>query len=187
MKVSELNRLVRAYGVDVDAWSKTPKDLIAEVSDGSCRLEELSTGIIRHVRVAVVFCTADWRRFLATRPKSNRYREWTMTEKLHIDEPAVEGAVRGICEETGLERSSLIEISENAELYTEKEEDSHSYPGIVTKYRYHVVIATMDPKVTIPPEHCEPQGKENWVGRVHIDELGGPHRLFVDLVARSRL
>jgi hypothetical protein len=173
-----LSGLLRSCGVTTDSWKKTPHALLTEINDGSCTIRNVDGRLVRTVRVAVIYASADGEYFWAARRATKSDGDFTMTEKLHVDEPIVEGSLRGLYEETGITPEETSRPEELPDLH-KSESGAFSYPGIVTIYGYHVVVVVVPAARKEEYDHTEPDGKRNVVKLCRFEELGGPHRRFV--------
>ncbi len=142
----ELAAWLAAAGIDPAAWgregAKQLGDLWAEYRNGESRFVDESPA--RLIAVAQVVLRrgdkvllelaqefADGRRRVRLRPPS---------EKMKPGESPRDAARRCLAEELGL-GAGEITLSEDYQVI-EEEENSPSYPGLTTRYRFHVFAAT---------------------------------------------
>ncbi len=145
---SELGGWLAAVGIDTIAWgqgkAKQPGDLWAEYRNGETRFADdpparlidvaqivLGRGDAVLLELAQEF--ADGRRRVRLRPPS---------EKMKPGESPRAAAWRCLAEELGLTEAEVA-LDEDYHVI-EEEEDSPSYPGLMTRYRFHVFAATAD-------------------------------------------
>jgi hypothetical protein len=154
MSLSDLKSILNKYSIPIDNWgkgqSKGIENLLDEVNNKDCILKEENGTIVRYINfVGVnVFFNEDGQKLKLVEDrqvfKDGRVRRRTMqssvSEKMKIGEDPLESAIRGVGEELNIviSKSQLAKLKEIS--YTE---DSHSYPGIITKYngyRYKLLL-----------------------------------------------
>lgn len=144
----ELERWLRARDIDVSGWgqgaAKTISHLWTEIHKGeSIMHDDPPLRILQAVRVIVrrgdrILIEAH-QGFATGR---RRERGWPPSEKMHPGEHYVEAALRCLREELGVE-------DEGARLRQETyrrnvlEEVAQSYPGLRTRYTFHIVEAVV--------------------------------------------
>lgn len=142
------NQLV-SHGVPIDRWgsagSKTLTNLIRELDAGECSLVETPNGLVRvvgAVRVDIRYRDEVKGRVLKLREERQvfndgrvrvRETESSIGEKRMKDEIHIAAARRALSEELGITLSGAFGEYLGT---SEKEIESSSYPGLLTRYRF---------------------------------------------------
>lgn len=144
-----LRRWLLAQGIDLDRWgrgpAKTVADLWAEIRQGESEMVEhpprrrlqVVRVIVRRGEEVLIEAHQDFR------GGRQRSRGRPPSEKMKPGESYEEAALRCVAEELGVghDRVQLL-----PETYRRKvrEEESGSYPGLRTRYTFHVVQANVE-------------------------------------------
>jgi hypothetical protein len=141
-----LEKWLRAQKIDVDRWgrgaAKTVENLWAEINHGETRLQEDPLRrLIEVVRVVVhrdIYVLIEARQEFAG--GRQRLRNRPPSEKMRPDEDYEAAAYRCLEEELGVPASAvtLYPATYRRRLW---EAESDSYPGLCTRYTFHIIQA----------------------------------------------
>ena len=144
----ELERWLRARGVDLSHWgrgaAKTVADLWAEIRKGeSVMQEEPPLRSVQAVRVVVrrgdtVLIEARQAFDGGRRRERNR----PPSEKMHPGEPYTDAAMRCLREELGVDERD-VQLHEQTYRRKVWEGNPASYPGLSTRYIFHILEAAV--------------------------------------------
>jgi len=141
MTLNELKHMLRRSHIHFSFWGTTSKtkplkSLLKEIEERETILEETARGLIRYCSIVYIWVNhgdnvlaeekSVWK---DGRPPRVRDLPGSVSEKMKQDEHPLDAAVRGIKEELGLI------IAANRFAFggkTNSEEDSSSYPGLIT-------------------------------------------------------
>jgi len=145
---AELRAWLRERGIDTSLWghgaAKTIDDLLAEIRKGESIIHNKSP-LRRVTAVRVVVRREEYILIEASQGFNSgrrRSRERPPSEKMYPQEHYADAAMRCLREELGV---AAHQVTLRHETYRRKiwEGDPASYPGLCTRYTFHVVDATV--------------------------------------------
>ncbi len=147
--IDELRSWLVSNGIDICRWgrgtAKTVENLWDEISSGESRLQaDPALRIIPVTQVIVrkgndILIEAE-QEFVDNR---RRRRNHPPSEKMRRGEHFVDAAIRCLQEELGLDYQD-IEIAPSTYRQIQRESESLSYPGLWTRYIFHIVEAKVN-------------------------------------------
>ncbi|MDO8507472.1 MAG: hypothetical protein Q7S53_02795 [bacterium] len=167
-RIEEIRETLLNHGVDITQWgkgcSKSLENLVDEVRDGEAELAVDHNGEISRisniVKADILYNdAATGKKFKLVEDKQvfndgrerERHIDTSIGEKMKPKESAQEALERGIEEELGI--SSLTDIKSKEDKIVERE--SKSYPGLLTKYIFHIFEATISQQDFKPEGYVE--------------------------------
>lgn len=148
-KPSDLRTWLEKKGIDTGTWGKEGtkgvEHLWQEIMEGDASLQEDRP--LRRVRVVQVMVRrgdtilVEGAQEFAS--EQRRDRSQPPSEKLKTGETHLEGALRCLCEELGVEKTQVTLIPSSHRRW-QKRSDSPSYPGLPTRYILHAIEAVVE-------------------------------------------
>ena len=171
--VKGLSEQLRIAGLPVDRWgevidsqkTKTIADLMKEIEEGSCRLEEVGGEWIRMVEVVSVGVfyrdeqtgevleLYEAGQMFADGDVRVRDMSKAMNEKMEPGESVKQAIKRGVRSELGIEGDLAVELDG----MREEEKASPSYPELKSIYRFHEANLRLTSDQFNPEGYIEPQ------------------------------
>lgn len=149
-----LKEILHKYNIPIDLWgtgqSKTINNLLDELENNECSLEESDNKITRYIEFVGVkiYYTKGDEKFILKEDRQefndgrNRRRNMpnSVSEKMIFGEDPVVASIRGVKEELGIkiDENQLIKHSN-----LNYNGGSLSYPGLETKYKGHKFICNL--------------------------------------------
>jgi len=147
--LEQLKDWLVSRGIDLSRWgcgqAKTVESLWDELVNGEMLIQDNPTLRIGHVVQIII--RRDQKILIESEQvfddKRIRTRNYPPSEKMRKDETYREAAIRCLQEELGLDPED-IEIIDSTYRQTQKELESPSYPGLQTRYLFHIVEARVN-------------------------------------------
>ncbi len=183
--LAQLKDWLSSRGIDISQWgrgkAKRLECLWSEIANEEVSIQDQPT--IRIVPVVQVIIRRGQKILIEAKQefddKRIRFRSHPPSEKIRQGENYVEAAIRCLEEELGLERQN-IKIIPSTYRQRQKELDSPSYPGLYTRYTFHIVEARVNglPDTDFWTDESarsenDPVRRHHWVWRVQTDKSYG--------------
>ena len=179
--LDQLKEWLASQGIDKSRWghgqAKTLECLWEEMVDGETGIQD--NPALRIVPVTQVIIRRGDEILIETEQefgdKRKRPRNHPPSEKIRRDETYIDAAIRCLQEELGLARQD-IDIIDSTYRQTLKELESPSYPGLFTRYIFHIVEARVSglPDANFWTHESTRNGKDlvrkhHWIWRPQTD------------------
>lgn len=152
--LDNLKELLNSYNIPIDLWgtgkSKTINNLLNELENNECSLEEKNDKITRYIEFVgiKIYYTKDNERFILKEDRQEfndgrvRRRDMpsSVSEKMVFGEDPIVASIRGIREELGV-KIEAHQLTKRSDLNYNG--GSLSYPGLDTKYKGHKFICNL--------------------------------------------
>ena len=152
--LDNLKELLNSYNIPIDLWgtgkSKTINNLLNELENNECSLEEKNDKITRYIEFVgiKIYYTKDDERFILKEDRQEfndgrvRRRDMpsSVSEKMVFGEDPIVASIRGIREELGV-KIEAHQLTKHSGLNYNG--GSLSYPGLDTKYKGHKFICNL--------------------------------------------
>jgi hypothetical protein len=152
--LENLKELLNSYNIPIDLWgtgkSKTINNLLNELENDECSLEEKNHKITRYIEFVgiKIYYTKDDEIFILKEDRQEfndgriRRRDMpsSVSEKMVFGEDPIVASIRGIREELGV-KIEAHQLTKHSDLNYNG--GSLSYPGLDTKYKGHKFICNL--------------------------------------------
>lgn len=152
--LDNLKELLNSYNIPIDLWgtgkSKTINNLLNELENNECSLEEKNDKITRYIEFVgiKIYYNKDDERFILKEDRQEfndgrvRRRDMpsSVSEKMVFGEDPIVASIRGIREELGV-KIEAHQLTKRSDLNYNG--GSLSYPGLDTKYKGHKFICNL--------------------------------------------
>ena len=152
--LDNLKELLNSYNIPIDLWgtgkSKTINNLLNELENNECSLEEKNDKITRYIEFVgiKIYYNKDNERFILKEDRQEfndgrvRRRDMpsSVSEKMVFGEDPIVASIRGIREELGV-KIEAHQLTKHSGLNYNG--GSLSYPGLDTKYKGHKFICNL--------------------------------------------
>jgi hypothetical protein len=145
-QILDLEKYLSSFKIPIDKWgkgyAKTTEHLLWEIESGECNLVEDKGILFREIEFVMceIFYLEGDRKYKLIEDKQvfkdgrvrTRKKDSSVSEKIKMGEDPFESLKRGILEELGIVlEDSQIEQKE----IIDEEEESNSFPGLITRYK----------------------------------------------------
>ncbi len=183
--LAQLKDWLSSRGIDISQWgrgkAKRLECLWSEIANEEVSIQDQPT--IRIVPVVQVIIRRGQKILIEAKQEFNdkriRSRNRPPSEKIRQGESYIEAAIRCLQEELDLERQN-IKVIPSTYHQTQQERDALSYPGLYTRYIFHIVEARVSglPDTDFWTNESaqnknDPVRRHHWVWRVQTDESYG--------------
>lgn len=182
--MSDLKNWLAEHKIDFSRWgigsAKSVQDLFREIEKGDTKLVATK----RLVEVAVIIIRSGEKFLVETKQEFSdnrtRMRSWPPSEKFSLTEGVEAAARRCLFEELALRKDQIksVKVQPNSII---QEKKSSSYPGLVTRYKLHIIEADVSGLPMCEFSTQEAEVSQDQIVKWHFWDWGDLPPLFSQL------